>query len=163
MIKNALAILLMSHGVPMILMGDEVGRTQRGNNNTYCHDNDLNWFDWSLLERNADLFHFARQMIAFRKTHPLLRAREHLGMSTAQADFIWHGVHAWNADWSPGSRTLAFMLRERQAGQGEYQPGALHGPERLLGRLAFPFTRIADQLSLASVRQHGAIVAPRHL
>ena len=118
MIKNALAILLMSHGVPMILMGDEVGRTQRGNNNTYCHDNDLNWFDWSLLERNADLFHFARQMIAFRKNHPLLRAREHFGLSAAQADFIWHGVQAWNADWSPDARTLAFMLRERQAGQG---------------------------------------------
>ncbi|MDG4596838.1 MAG: glycogen debranching protein GlgX [Candidatus Contendobacter sp.] len=118
MIKNALAILLMSHGVPMILMGDEAGRTQRGNNNTYCHDNDLNWFDWSLLERNTGLFHFARQMIAFRKTHPLLRAREHLGISAVQADFIWHGVHAWNADWSPGSRTVAFMLRERQAGQG---------------------------------------------
>jgi isoamylase len=118
MIKNALAILLMSHGVPMILMGDEVGRTQRGNNNTYCHDNDLNWFDWSLLERNTDLFHFARQMIALRKAHPLLRAREHSGMSAAQADFIWHGVQAWNADWSPGARTLAFLLRERQAGQG---------------------------------------------
>jgi len=103
--------------VPMILMGDEVGRTQRGNNNTYCHDNDLNWFDWTLLERNADLFHFARQMIALRKTHPLLRTREHFGTSATQADIIWHGTQAWNADWSPGSRTLACMFRERQAGQ----------------------------------------------
>ncbi len=118
MIRNALAILLMSHGVPMLLMGDEVGRSQRGNNNTYCHDNDLNWFDWSLLEQNANLFHFTRQMIAFRKAHRLLRAREHFGLSAAQADFIWHGLQAWNADWSPGSRTLAFVLRERQAGQG---------------------------------------------
>ena len=117
MIKNALAILLMSHGVPMILMGDEVGRTQRGNNNTYCHDNDLNWFDWTLLERNADLFNFTRQMIALRGTHTLLRARDFFGTGPTQSDIIWHGTQAWNADWSPGSRTLAFMLRERQAGQ----------------------------------------------
>ena len=117
MIKNALAILLMSHGVPMILMGDEVGRTQRGNNNIYCHDNDLNWLDWTLLERNADLFNFTRQMIALRKIHPLLRARDFFGIGPTQADIIWHGTQAWNADWSPGSRALAFMLRECQAGQ----------------------------------------------
>ncbi len=118
MIKNALAILLMSHGVPMILMGDEVGRTQRGNNNTYCHDNELNWLDWTLCERNGNLFNFARRMIALRKAHPLLRAREFFGSSPTQADIIWHGTQAWRADWSPGARTLAFMLRERQAGQG---------------------------------------------
>jgi glycogen operon protein len=118
MVKNALAILLMSHGVPMLLMGDEVGRTQYGNNNTYCHDNTLNWFDWSLLERHAELLRFTQHMIAFRKAYSLLRAREHFELSAIPADFIWHGLRPWNADWSLSSRTLAFMLRERQAGQG---------------------------------------------
>jgi isoamylase len=118
MIRNALAILLMSHGIPMILMGDELGRTQRGNNNTYCHDNDLNWLDWTLRERNSDLFDFTRKMIALRKAHPLLRTGEFFGTRRSPADIIWHGTQAWKADWSADSRALAFMLRERQAGQG---------------------------------------------
>ena len=58
--KNAAALLLVSQGMPMILMGDEVGRTQHGNNNTYCHDNELNWFDWWLVEENAELLRFFR-------------------------------------------------------------------------------------------------------
>ncbi|WP_374682354.1 glycogen-debranching protein, partial [Accumulibacter sp.] len=118
MVRNALAILLMSHGVPMLLMGDELGRTQRGNNNTYCHDNELNWLDWTLRERNSDLFDFTRKMIALRKAHPLLRAGEFFGTSRSPADIIWHGTQAWKADWSEDSRALAFLLRERQAGQG---------------------------------------------
>ncbi|WP_291986922.1 glycogen debranching protein GlgX [Candidatus Accumulibacter sp. ACC007] len=118
MIRNALAILLMSHGVPMLLMGDELGRTQRGNNNTYCHDNELNWLDWTLRERNSDLFDFTRKMIALRKAHPLLRTGEFFGTSRSPADIIWHGTQAWKADWSEDSRALAFLLRERQAGQG---------------------------------------------
>jgi isoamylase len=118
MIRNALAILLMSHGIPMILMGDELGRTQRGNNNTYCHDNELNWLDWTLRERNSDLFDFTRKMIALRKAHPLLRTGEFFGTRRSPADIIWHGTQAWKADWSADSRALAFMLRERQAGQG---------------------------------------------
>jgi len=57
----------------MLLMGDECGRTQQGNNNAYCHDGPLTWFDWSLLEKNADLFRFCRLMIAFRARHPMMR------------------------------------------------------------------------------------------
>jgi glycogen operon protein len=111
--KNAIAMLLLSEGIPMILMGDEVGRTQRGNNNPYCQDNELSWLDWSLAEKNGELFRFFKQCIAFRMAHPVLR-----DWSTAQGDaepggvagITWHGTRAWNADWSDGSRTLAFML-----------------------------------------------------
>ncbi len=121
-IKNALAILMVSQGVPMILMGDEMGRTKQGNNNTYCHDNHLNWLDWQLLETNADLFKFFKHCIAFRKAHPVLRNRQHFQhqdyVGSGYADITWHGTQAWHADWSPDSRTLAFMLCGKHARQG---------------------------------------------
>jgi glycogen operon protein len=113
---------MVSHGIPMVLMGDEMGRTQRGNNNTYCQDNDLNWLDWGLAEQNADLLRFARTMAAFRMAHPALRNRYHLSnqdyMGSGYADISWHGEKAWNADWSEDSRTLAFMLCGRHAKRG---------------------------------------------
>jgi len=102
-LKNALTLLMVSHGVPMLLMGDEVGRTQYGNNNTYCHDSPLNWMDWGLIERNAGLLRFTQRIIGFRNRNPLLRADRHM-------DFSWHGTRAWSADWSAGSRVIAFML-----------------------------------------------------
>ncbi len=114
MIKNAVAILLVSQGIPMILMGDEVGHTKGGNNNTYGHDNELNWFNWNLLDANADLFRFFKNCIAFRKAHPSLRNPTHFRnedyVGSGYADISWHGVKAWEADWSYFSRTLAFML-----------------------------------------------------
>ena len=121
-VKNALALLMVSQGVPMILMGDEMGRTKGGNNNTYCHDNELNWLDWTLLKSNADLFKFCQNCIAFRKTHPALRNQAHFQhrdyIGSGYADITWHGTKAWNADWSPYSRTLAFMLCGKHAKQG---------------------------------------------
>ncbi|MEB3220201.1 MAG: glycogen debranching protein GlgX [Nostocales cyanobacterium 94392] len=121
-IKNALAILMVSQGVPMILMGDEMGRTKYGNNNTYCHDNELNWLDWNLLEKNADLFDFSKNCINFRKAHPVLRNKSHFQnrdyMGSGYADITWHGTQAWNADWSDSNRTIAFMLCGKHAKQG---------------------------------------------
>ncbi|MFN5514551.1 MAG: glycogen debranching protein GlgX [Cyanobacteriota bacterium] len=112
-IKNALALLLVSQGVPMILMGDEVGRTQQGNNNTYCHDNELNWLDWTLAEREQDLLKFCQDCVAFRHAHPVLRNPYHFQnrdyVGSGYPDISWHGVKAWNADWSSG-HVLAFLL-----------------------------------------------------
>jgi glycogen operon protein len=110
--RNALAMLLLSQGVPMLLMGDEVGHSQRGNNNTYCQDNDLTWLDWHLLQDNADLFAFVKHCIAFRKAQPALRSHEYLDHAAAEEliTLSWHGTRAWQADWSGISRTLAFML-----------------------------------------------------
>jgi glycogen operon protein len=119
-IKNAVAMLLISQGVPMILMGDEVGRSQRGNNNTYCHDNELNWLDWTLLEKNKDLFQFFKHCIAFRNAHPVLRGREFFRnedyMNCGYPDITWHGTSAWNADWS--GQVIAFMLSGEHAKRG---------------------------------------------
>ena len=112
--RNALTMLLVSQGVPMILMGDEVGQTHFGNNNAYCHDSELNWFDWTLWEKHGDLFRFVKHCIAFRKAHPILRNRAHFQnrdyVGSGYADISWHGVKAWQPDWSHDSRTLAFML-----------------------------------------------------
>jgi glycogen operon protein len=120
--KNALALLIVSQGVPMILMGDEVGRTQNGNNNTYCHDNELNWMNWTLLEKNADLFRFTSNLIAFRNAHPVLRSAKHPQnrdyVGSGYADITWHGTKAWQADWSASSRLMAFMLDGRHARGG---------------------------------------------
>jgi len=122
LMKNAWAILMVSQGVPMVLMGDEAGRTQRGNNNTYCQDNDLNWFDWTLVEKNAEMLRFAQNMVMFRHAHPVLRGREHLRnydyLGSGYADITWHGTQAWQADWSTGSRVLAFMLCGKHAKGG---------------------------------------------
>ncbi|MFI8461637.1 glycogen debranching protein GlgX [Kitasatospora sp. NPDC085464] len=102
--KNALAILLTSQGVPMLLAGDELARTQAGNNNTYCQDSELSWLDWGLLEANAELHRFVRGLIAFRRAHPLLRGADHPG-----GEVSWHGVRAGEPDWSRTSRLLAVL------------------------------------------------------
>jgi glycogen operon protein len=120
--KNAAAMLLVSQGIPMILMGDEVGRTQHGNNNTYCHDDELNWFDWWLVEENAELLRFFRSMIAFRHAHPALRSCDHLRHTdytdAGLPDISWHGTRAWQPDWSGTSRVLAYMLGGKHAKGG---------------------------------------------
>jgi len=112
-IKNALAMLLVSQGVPMLLMGDEMGRTQQGNNNAYCHDTPLNWLDWTLLDRHPDIYRFARSCIAFRHAHPVLRMPHHPG-----SELSWHGTQAWNADWH--GRVIALMLDGRHTDDSIY-------------------------------------------
>ncbi len=121
-IKNMIAILMTSQGIPMILIGDEVGRTQNGNNNTYCHDNELNWLDWTLVEKNADLLHFTSNVIAFRHAHPILRNRNFFQHNdyrgTGLPDMSFHGTQPWQPDWSSSNNhTLAFML------SGDYAKG----------------------------------------
>jgi glycogen operon protein len=120
-IKNALALLLVSQGVPMLLMGDEVGRSQGGNNNTYCHDSELNWLDWGLLQANRELFTFVQRLLAFRKAHPVLRNRYAVKNGDGGAAVVsWHGTQAWNADWGGYARTLAMMIA---GGQLRQRPG----------------------------------------
>jgi isoamylase len=120
--KNAAAMLLMSQGIPMILMGDEVARSQNGNNNTYCQDNELSWFDWNLVRKNCEQFRFFKELIRFRHLHPALRNRWHLSgrdyAASGYPDVSWHGTSAWRPDWSSESRTLAFMLCGKHARGG---------------------------------------------
>ena len=121
-IRNAIALLMVSQGIPMLLMGDEVGRSKNGNNNTYCHDNPLNWLNWALFPQNSALFRFSKYCIAFRKAHPVLRNRQHFQnrdyVGSGYADITWHGTQAWQANWSNQIRTLAFMLCGKHALQG---------------------------------------------
>lgn len=107
MMKNMLGTLLLSQGVPMILGGDEFARTQKGNNNAYCQDNDISWVDWSLTEGNSDLIRFTRLMIKLRKMLPSLRRREFFKNGKG---ISWHGQRCGHADWSDEARSLAFML-----------------------------------------------------
>jgi isoamylase len=121
-VKNALSILMVSQGVPMILSGDEAGVTKFGNNNTYCHDNELNWMDWGMLEKNADLYNFAKHITRFRRGHPVLRSRTHFQhrdyVGSGYPDISFHGTEAWNPDFAASSRCLAFMLDGAHAKSG---------------------------------------------
>ena len=113
-IKNLATILLTSQGVPMMLSGDEFRNTQFGNNNAYCHDNEISWLNWADLEKNDDTFRFFQKMIAFRKIHPAMRNEEHL-MNANHSDDIYpdisfHGVKPGEPDLSFSSHTIAYML-----------------------------------------------------
>ncbi|MFH0838741.1 MAG: glycogen debranching protein GlgX [Candidatus Omnitrophota bacterium] len=129
-IKNAVAMLLVSQGTPMILSGDEMGNIQWGNNNAYCQDNEISWIDWTLLEKNKEIFEFFRKMIAFRNAHPVLRNKTHFQnkdyMGSGFADITWHGTRAWNADWSESSRVLAFMLCGSHAKAGTVKDNSVY-------------------------------------
>ena len=107
-IKNFAAILLFSQGVPMLLAGDEFRRTQKGNNNAYCQDNEISWVDWGLAEKNADLQRFFRLLIRFRKEHNQLR-RDHFDVRSVNGvpEMSWHGLEFNKPDWSDEARWLA--------------------------------------------------------
>jgi isoamylase len=113
--RNFMAILLLSQGVPMILAGDEVLRSQLGNNNAYCQDNELSWFDWRLTKANRDMLRFTRELIALRRRHPALRRQRFLSGRVAPGallpDVTWHGTRLGEPDWhAPDARLLAFTL-----------------------------------------------------
>jgi glycogen operon protein len=108
-VKNALALTMISVGVPMILMGDEFRRTQQGNNNAYCHDDESNWLDWSLLERHSDILRFVRTMIARRVLRDAEPERQRLSLNQflSQSIKAWHGVKLYQPDWGDESHSIA--------------------------------------------------------
>jgi len=108
--KNFLTATMLSLGVPMIVMGDEVGRTQGGNNNAYCLDNETSWFDWTLLSEHADLHRFTRLLIARRlmRGTEAERRRMSLNQLLHASKHSWHGTKLEQPDWNPGSHSLAF-------------------------------------------------------
>jgi glycogen operon protein len=97
-------------GVPMVLTGDEMRRTQRGNNNAYCHDDETSWFDWDLLERHADVYRFLKLLLErrLRRDTQAEQQRKHLEQFLSEANKTWHGVKIGQPDWSPSSHGLAF-------------------------------------------------------
>jgi len=112
-VKNFLAVTILALGTPMILMGDEVRRTQRGNNNAYCQDNDTSWFDWSLLSRHADVLRFVQLLTRIRLDFDIDPAGAEMSLSQflAEAEIEWHGVRLHAPDWSAGSHSLAVAVR----------------------------------------------------
>jgi glycogen operon protein len=109
-VKNLLTVTMLSLGLPMILMGDEVRRTQHGNNNAFCQDNETSWFDWTLVGKHADVHRFVRQLIARRLwgAAELEQERPSLNQLLRTADRVWHGVKLGQPDWSASSHSLAF-------------------------------------------------------
>jgi glycogen operon protein len=109
--RNLAALLMLSHGVPMLLYGDEVGRSQNGNNNAYCQDNELTWMDWARDEKQLDLFRFFKNLIAFRRRHSVLRSEQfESNPNGRQLKVDWHGTRLFQPDFSLASRTLALHL-----------------------------------------------------
>jgi glycogen operon protein len=116
--RNMLATLLLSQGVPMLLAGDEFGRTQRGNNNAYCQDNEISWVNWRLDESGRELLEFTRKVIRIRKDHPVLHRRSFFQGRSIHglqiADIEWYrpdGAEMSDEEWSDGLvRCLGMLL-----------------------------------------------------
>src|SRR5262249_10258171 len=108
-VKNFFVATMLSLGVPMIVMGDEVRRSQRGNNNAYCQDNETSWFDWSLLEKHANVHRFFRLLAARRALRSAEPERRHESLSQLlqRGKKAWHGVKLNRPDWGASSHSLA--------------------------------------------------------
>jgi glycogen operon protein len=117
-IRNLLATLFLSQGVPMLLAGDEMGRTQKGNNNAYCQDNEISWVDWNLVDEWEDLLNLTAGLIAFRKAHPVFRRRRYFHgrplRGTGVSDIAWFspdGTEMSDEDWNSGfAKSMAVFL-----------------------------------------------------
>ena len=133
-IKNFFTILFFSQGTPMILMGDEVRRTQLGNNNSYCQNNKSSWFDWSQIDQQNDLLRFVKKIIHFTQELKITQLDKVLAtvgaipesslVSTKEKTNLnkvphisWHGIHLGMPDWNVDSRTLAFSLKHPESGE----------------------------------------------
>ncbi len=115
-VKNFFTIQLLALGTPMLLMGDEMRRTQQGNNNAYCQDNEINWLDWNLLKRHSGLHRFVRQMIRLRLSLDVFKEDHELSLNQLllMAQIDWHGVKLNQPDWSDHSHSLSFTVQGRE-------------------------------------------------
>jgi isoamylase len=115
-VKNFLTVTMLSAGMPMILMGDEVRRTQYGNNNAYCQDNETSWFDWTLLAKHSDVHRFVTQLNARRVLRDLEPEGQRVSLIQLLrgANFVWHGVKLGQPDWSDSSHSIAFTVEIRR-------------------------------------------------
>lgn len=110
---NAFLILFLSQGTPLILAGDEFGRSQGGNNNAYCQDNEVSWLNWKLLMTNRELYEFVKYLIAFRKAHPVFHMKQEPRIMDYRAcgypDVSYHGVRAWRPEFEGFRRELGIL------------------------------------------------------
>jgi len=115
-IRNFHLVLMLSQGIPMLLMGDEYKHTRRGNNNPWGHDNELNWFLWNKLEENKGFFRFYKGLIHFRKKHPTLKNDKFLSPSEIE----WHGHKPYDPKWDLVTLFIAFIIKEAKRYQDLY-------------------------------------------
>ncbi len=112
-LRNAMLLLFLSQGTPLLLAGDEFGNSKSGNNNSYCQDNQISWLNWRLLKTNRDLYEFTKNCIAFRKAHPVFHMRkEAIGMDLlgcGNPDISYHGVKAWRPEFESFRRQLGIL------------------------------------------------------
>jgi glycogen operon protein len=115
-VKNFLTVTMLSIGMPMLLMGDEVRRTQRGNNNAYCQDNEISWFDWALLKKHADVHRFTTLLNARRVVRDLSpgHRRVNLNQLLRGTNLVWHGVKLNQPDWGENSHSIAFNVEVKE-------------------------------------------------
>lgn len=122
--KNAYAMLLFSQGIPMLLAGDEIGNSQGGNNNPYCHDSELTWTDWSKSRSSRELTDFVKKAVAYRKAHKVLHQASELKctdyLSSGFPDLSYHGDRAWYGDFDGPNRHLGSMYSGAYAGEKGY-------------------------------------------
>jgi glycogen operon protein len=117
-VKNFFVATVMSLGVPMLLMGDEVRQTQRGNNNAYCQDSETSWFDWSLVTKHADVHRFVQLLLARRLARDVEHERLCVSLTTMlrQANMAWHGTRLFQPDWGDRSHSLALGAELKRDG-----------------------------------------------
>jgi len=114
-IKNFLTLLFISQGTPMLLMGDEVRRSQRGNNNAYCQDNEISWMDWGQVEREKDLLRFVQNLIGLNLANGLFHDRVYWNApDNVHTTISWHGIAIGKPDWGYNSHTLAYTLHQHR-------------------------------------------------
>ena len=154
--RNLVALLLMSQGVPMLLAGDETLRTQRGNNNAYCQNNDVSWLDWESSAAGDAMLRFTREMIALRRRHPALRRARFIEERPGEEPAIrWYGVDGRTPDWHNGAAcVLCFAVDGVAADEAPLYVMANMGEEAVEAELPVPpvgrfWRRIVDT-SLAS-------------
>ena len=114
---------MVSQGVPMLLGGDEMRRTQGGNNNAYCQDNEISWFDWNLAQMNAGLVRFTKNLIAYRKAHNVFSRTKFFTDcydKDTVPEIVWYDINAKNPDWSKQKRFLAFKLNGAVTGDCDF-------------------------------------------
>jgi len=123
-IKNALAIVYLAQGVPLIWMGDENGNSQAGNNNAYCQDNEIGWKSWSMKKSNKEVYEFVEGMAKIRKEHPILRMPSPMQLSDYKRlscpDLSYHGERAWLSSLEPSGLSVGIMYCGAYANNGEY-------------------------------------------
>jgi len=124
-IKNFLVTLMLAQGVPMLLGGDEFRRTQGGNNNAYCQDNEISWFNWNLLKKHEEIFRFTKGLIAMRKEHSSLRRVHFFSGADHNQDGIpdirWYNAMGAQPDWDAEGSSLACLISGRNEETGAPQ------------------------------------------